>query len=128
MEDLLVKKERLTSMEGVELFKQVAVRVKLERMVTSLYISQGKGVEKFAELGLYCIVLDCVMDLSWLIKVSCSFSKQLFKYRGQEITSDWYDLSLPWLHLYAEIQKDQLKKLEIQLQKKEYHFDQDMLN
>ena len=68
------------------------------------------------------------MDLNWLIRVSCKFNKQLFKYKGREITSDLYDLKLPWLQLHAEIMKDELKKLQLVMQKKQYLFDLDVLN
>ena len=128
MEELIAKKEKLTSMQGVDLFKEVTVYVKIDRIVTALYNSYGNSAQKFSEFGLYNIVLECMMDLNWFIRVSCKFYKQLFKYEDKEITADLYDLKLPWLHISAEIMKDELKKMQVALQKKEYVFDQNVLN
>ena len=62
--------------------------------------------------------VDCVMDLNGLVKVSVKFISAILRFKGVEITQDLYDLTLPWLHIYFEIVKADIKKMHIALQKK----------
>ena len=90
------KKEKWEGMEGIDIFKEVKILSQIDKVVLNL-LSQGI---KFAELGILGVVIDCVMDLSGLVKVGCKFLNTIFRYNNIEFTKDLYDYSLPWMHMY----------------------------
>ena len=83
--------------------------------------------KKFAEFGLLGVIVDCVMDLNGLVKVGCKFISSIFRSGEKEFSEDLYDLALPWLHMYFEVQKQELTRMHVALQKKELIFNQEML-
>ena len=75
MDEFLQRKEMLTAMEGVELFKQVKILSQVDRAMLFLLNND----KKFAEFGLLGVIVDCVMDLNGLVKVGCKFISSIFR-------------------------------------------------
>jgi hypothetical protein len=96
MEELLLQKEKLEAMEGVDLFKEIKILSQVDRVMINLL----RGDKKFAEFGFLGVILDCVMDLNGLVRLGCKLISLIFKFKDQECSQDLYDLTLPWLHMY----------------------------
>ena len=68
------------------------------------------------------------MELSGFVKVDCIFLNSILRYNSTEYTKDLYDYNLPWVHMYFEITKEELTKMDVEVQKKEIICTQPMLD
>jgi hypothetical protein len=124
MQELLDKKEKLEAMEGIEIFKEVVIDVKVYRLNLAIRDAEEAVV---AEFGLLGVSLNVDMDLTGQIRLACDVKNAILMAGGAETSVDHFDPVHSLLKVETVLLKNDVQSLQVRLLKKELRLSEEVL-